>query len=102
MRALLCIIFLVFAGTAVAQDNPNVRLDDEPVSPVAPPKIEARPSTGGALTREDIMARQRGEEVDTTFRREFGDPDSAAGIAHQLGTLGGASFAVFWRALRFI
>ncbi|MEO0653446.1 MAG: formate dehydrogenase subunit gamma [Pseudomonadota bacterium] len=101
MRALLCIIFLVFAGTAVAQDNPNVRLDDEPVSPVAPPKIEARPSTGGALTREDIMARQRGEDVDTTFRREFGDPDSAAGIANQLGTLGGASDPDLWRALRY-
>ncbi len=101
MRALLCLVFLVFAGPAIAQDNPNVRLDETPVSPVAPPKIEARPSTGGAMTREDIMARQRGEEVDTTFRREFGDPDSAAGMAQQLGTLGGASDPDLWRALRF-
>ncbi|MCY4179440.1 MAG: formate dehydrogenase subunit gamma, partial [Litoreibacter sp.] len=78
-----------------------MRLDDEPVSEVAPAKIEARPATGGAQTREDIMARQRGEEVDTSFRREFGDPDSAAGISNQLGTLGGASDPDLWRALRF-
>lgn len=101
MRALLCFLFVLFASAAVAQDNPNVRLDDEPVSEVAPAKIEARPATGGAQTREDIMARQRGEEVDTSFRREFGDPDSAAGISNQLGTLGGASDPDLWRALRF-
>ncbi len=101
MRALLCFVFILFAGGAAAQDNPNVRLDDEPISSVAPPKIEARPETGGAQTREDIMARQRGEDVDTSFRREFGDPDSAAGIANQLGTLGGASDPDLWRALRF-
>ncbi len=101
MRALLCLVFILFAGVAAAQDNPNVRLDDEPISPVAPEKIEARPSTGGAQTREDIMARQRGEEVDTSFRREFGDPGSAADMAQQLGTLGGASDPDLWRALRF-
>ena len=56
MRALLCLIALLFATSAVAQTNPNVRLDDVPVSSVAPPKIEARPSPGGAQTREDIMA----------------------------------------------
>jgi formate dehydrogenase subunit gamma len=85
----------------VAQDNPNVRLDNQEVSPVAPDKIKARPSTGGAQTREDIMARQRGEDVDTSFRREFGDGNSAADIAGQLGTLGGASDPDLWRALRF-
>lgn len=101
MRALLCLFAFVVATTGVAQDNPNVRLDVEPVSPVAPAKIEARPSTGGAQTREDIMARQRGEEVDTSFRREFGEGNAAADITGQLGTLGGASDPDLWRALRF-
>lgn len=101
MRALLCTLFILMAGALAAQDNPNVRLDDDPVPSVAPPKIEARPATGGAQTRDDIMARQRGEEVDTSFRREFGDPDGAAGIASQLGTLGGASDPDLWRALRY-
>ncbi len=61
-----------------------------------------RSATGGAQTLEDIMARQRGEQVDNSFRSDAtGDPDSAAGIAQQLGTLGGASDPELWRALRF-
>ena len=48
------------------------------------------------------MARQRGEKVDDAFRRtNTGDPNSAAGIAAQLGTLGGASDPDLWRALRY-
>ncbi|WP_299725977.1 formate dehydrogenase subunit gamma [uncultured Tateyamaria sp.] len=61
-----------------------------------------RSATGGAQTLEDILARQRGEEVDNSFRRSnIGDPDGAAGLANQLGTLGGASDPDLWRALRF-
>ncbi len=61
-----------------------------------------RSATGGAQTLEDILARQRGEEVDNSFRRSnVRDPDSAAGLAEQLGTLGGASDPDLWRALRF-
>ncbi|MDA8747467.1 formate dehydrogenase subunit gamma [Litoreibacter sp.] len=61
-----------------------------------------RSATGGATTLEDIMARQRGEVVDNGFRSSAtGDPNSAAGIADQLGTLGGASDPELWRALRF-
>ena len=61
-----------------------------------------RAATGGAQTLEDILARQRGEKVDDAFRREAtGNPDTAAGIASQLGTLGGASDPELWRALRF-
>ncbi len=60
-----------------------------------------RSTTGGAQTLEDIMARQRGESVDNGFRQQFGDPNSAAGMAQQLGTLGGASDPDLWRALRF-
>ena len=61
-----------------------------------------RSATGGAQTLEDILARQRGEEIDDSFRSEnTGDQDSAAGIAAQLGTLGGASDPELWRALRY-
>lgn len=59
-------------------------------------------ATGGAQTLDDILARQRGEEVDDQFRSDaIGDPNSAAGIASQLGTLGGASDPELWRALRY-
>ena len=87
LRALLALMLTVtFVATAHAQEG-------------AAPDREA---TGGAQTLEDIMARQRGEEVDNSFRSDAtGDPDSAAGIAGQLGTLGGASDPELWRALRF-
>ncbi|WP_409201589.1 formate dehydrogenase subunit gamma [Leisingera sp. S132] len=68
------------------------------------PQAEAqdRSATGGAQTLEDILARQRGEKVDDAFRRnDTGDPDSAAAMAAQLGTLGGASDPELWRALRY-
>lgn len=61
-----------------------------------------RDATGGAQMLEDILARQRGERVDDSFRRKAtGDPDSAAAIAAQLGTLGGASDSEIFRALRY-
>ena len=87
MRAVLTLILALFlAFPAIAQE--------------AAPETD-RSATGGAQTLEDIMARQRGEKVDNSFRQTFGDPDSAAGIAQQLGTLGGASDPDLWRALRF-
>ena len=87
MRALIALLLsLSFAVVAHAQDTPS----------------PDRFATGGAQTLEDIMARQRGEEVDNSFRSDnTGDPDSAAGLAEQLGTLGGASNPELWRALRF-
>ncbi|PUB11508.1 formate dehydrogenase subunit gamma [Yoonia sediminilitoris] len=61
-----------------------------------------RAATGGAQTLEDILARQRGEEIDDSFRRDaIGNPDAAADISNQLGTLGGASDPELWRALRY-
>jgi len=88
MRLLLIAITALFlALPAMAQDT-------------APPPD--RSATGGATTLEDIMARQRGEKIDQSFRSEnTGDPESAAGIASQLGTLGGSSDPDLWRALRF-
>lgn len=65
------------------------------------PRLD-RSVTGGAQTLADILARQRGEKVDDSFRRNAtGNPDNAAGMAGQLGTLGGASDAEVWRALRY-
>lgn len=76
-------------GIAAAQD-------------VAPADAELRSETGGAQTLEDILARQRGEAVDDSFRRDaVGSDNSAAGIAAQLGTLGGKSDAEVYRALRY-
>ena len=61
-----------------------------------------RTATGGAQTLEDILKRQRGEKLDDSFRRNAtGNADSAAAITSQLGTLGGASDAELWRALRY-
>jgi len=61
-----------------------------------------RGATGGAQTLADILARQRGEVIDDSFRREnVGNPDIAAGLAEQLGTLGGSSDPELWRALRY-
>jgi formate dehydrogenase subunit gamma len=68
----------------------------------APSADVDRSATGGAQTLEDILKRQRGEKVDYDFRRNAtGDPDSAASMSSQLGTLGGASDPELWRALRY-
>lgn len=89
LRAFFVLILTIgLCSGAMAQDTPT---QDDP-----------RAVTGGAQTLEDILARQRGEKVDDTFRRDAtGDPDSAAGIAAQLGTLGGTSDAEVFRALRY-
>ena len=83
--ARLCLLFVFICATPiVAQEAPD------------------RSATGGAQTLEDIMARQRGEDVNDDFRRSAtGNADSAAGIAAQLGTLGGASDSEVFRALRY-
>lgn len=74
-----------------------------PAAPGADPAVlaEARKATGGAQTLEDILARQRGEQIDDTFRQEFGQPGAAPGLPGELGTRGGASDPDFWRALRY-
>lgn len=61
-----------------------------------------RSATGGAQTLEDIMRRQEGLKVDNSFRSSVtGNPDAAAPLTEQLGTLGGASDPDLWRGLRF-
>ncbi|PCJ07945.1 MAG: formate dehydrogenase subunit gamma [Rhodobacteraceae bacterium] len=70
--------------------------------PVTAQTTPDRSATGGAQTLADIMARQNGEAVDDSFRRDnTGDPSQAAAADQQLGTLGGVSNPEFWRALRY-
>lgn len=62
----------------------------------------SRAETGGAQTLEDILRRQEGLAVDDSFRSGVtGNPDAAASITNQLGTLGGASDPDLWRAYRY-
>jgi formate dehydrogenase subunit gamma len=58
-----------------------------------------RSATGGAQTLEDILARQRGEQIDDRFRSE--NLGGSALGAPGLGPLGGASDPELWRALRY-
>ena len=87
MLLVLCLSLSVPAG-GVAQES------EMPAEP--------RAETGGATTLEDILRRQRGEDVDLEFRREnTGNADGGASTTDQLGTLGGASDPELWRALRY-
>ncbi len=71
-------------------------------APVAAQESEAvapdRSATGGAMTREDIMARQRGEEVERPNREGGTAADRAT---EMLGTLGATSDSLMWEDLRF-
>ena len=88
LLAAVFLLGLALPGTALAQE--------------AEAPAESRAETGGATTLEDILRRQRGEDVDMDFRREnIGDADAGAATTDQLGTLGGASDPELWRALRF-
>ena len=62
----------------------------------------SRAETGGAQTLEDILRRQEQQTIDDSFRSDLtGNPDQAAPITDQLGTLGGASDPDLWRAFRY-
>ena len=90
-------LILISVGLAVTLMQPATAPD-----PQVAARIEARQATGGAQTLDDILARQRGETVSNDFRKlNIGDPDHAAPMTGQLGTLGGASDPDLWRALRF-
>ncbi|RLK10312.1 formate dehydrogenase subunit gamma [Ruegeria conchae] len=87
--ALLFTIGLVHAS--VAQTN-----DAE-----APATTNERASTGGATTLEDILARQRGEKVDNSYRSENTGQGNVEGLLGQIGTRGVASDSDVYRALRY-
>ncbi|MGR3697789.1 MAG: formate dehydrogenase subunit gamma [Roseovarius sp.] len=88
-RMIMMLLLSLFLATPlVAQDTSGVAVSD-------------RSATGGAQTLEDILARQRGEVVAPKSGDAASDDDGAAAMAGQLGTLGGASDAEVWRALRY-
>lgn len=72
-----------------------------PTGPDPVQLAEAREATGGAQTLQDILARQEGRQIDSSFRQSQIGDDTAAGMAAQLGTLGGESDSEVWRALRY-
>lgn len=83
ITAFLC----MFAGlSAIAQESAT----------------DSHAATGGAQNLADIMARQQGQKLDDTYRKEAtGQGNTAADIAAQLGSLGGTSDAEVFRALRY-
>ncbi len=72
------------------------------VTPAYSEDAGQRASTGGAQTLTDILARQKGLEVDESFRREnLGSSDNAQPISGSLGTLGGISSSDMYRGIRY-
>ncbi len=65
------------------------------------PAEDARASTGGATTLEDILARQRGEKVDNAYRSENTGQGNVEGLLGQFGTRGVASDSDVYRAIRY-
>jgi len=61
-----------------------------------------RATTGGAQTLEDILARQRGEDVPSRQTVDTGSAgDAARGISAQLGLQAGPSDSDVWEDIRF-
>lgn len=86
-----------FDGSSYAQDNSSATTEEPAVNPQ-----DARPTTGGGQTLEDILRRQRGEPVDDAFRRaQTGAEANVDAISSQLGTRGAASDSDVFRQLRF-
>ena len=91
MLRFFCLISLIFVtGTWVfAEDESNLNKD-------------SRAATGGAQTLEDILARQRGEDVNYEFRQNaLGNKDASASTTVPLGTIGLVSDAEVFRQLRY-
>ena len=91
MLRFFCLISLIFVtGTWVfAEDESNLNKD-------------IRAATGGAQTLEDILARQRGEDVNYEFRQNaLGNKDASASTTVPLGTIGLVSDAEVFRQLRY-
>ena len=85
LRILLPLVFLVsFTGLTAAQDTTG----------------DATVTAPGNQTLEDILARQRGEDVPFGAEVPLPETDGGAPTAGQLGTLGGASDSQLWREIR--
>lgn len=87
MRLLLSLlIFLTWTAFSWAQEAPEG---------------PDRSATGGATTLEDILARQRGEKVDTGYRSGNTGQGNVEALIGQLGTRGTASDSDLYRSLRY-
>jgi len=91
-RLLIAFLFTVgLTQSAIAQSS-----DNEVVT-----QTDERTSTGGATTLEDILARQRGEKVDDSYRSENTGQGNVEGLMGQFGARGVASDSDVYRALRY-
>jgi len=85
MRILLPLVFLLsFSGFVAAQDAAD----------------EAVAQGNGNQTLEDILARQRGEDVPHGAQISLPEASEGAPANDQLGTRGGASDSMLWREMR--
>ncbi|TNF58252.1 MAG: formate dehydrogenase subunit gamma [Rhodobacteraceae bacterium] len=87
LRAIFALILTVTMSTAL------------PAQEAATSSEQFQPRAG-APTLDDILARQRGEDVDLSWRLDQ-TGTAAAGISEQLGTLGGQSDSDVYLALRY-
>jgi len=94
MKSLLKILSVMLAifviGTATTSTL-HAQSEDAPAA--------SRDATGGAQTLEDIMRRQKGEDVPLD-QGESGPATSPEGTPGALATRGGASDSSLWRAVR--
>ncbi|WP_050929723.1 formate dehydrogenase subunit gamma [Aestuariivita boseongensis] len=89
LRALFALILTMMMTVAATAQESAPATESEEFQP-----------RSGAPTLEDILARQRGEDVDLSWRLDQ-TGTAAAGISEQLGTLGGASNSDVFLALRY-
>jgi len=89
LRAIFALILTFMMTVAVSAQEASTATESEDFQPRA-----------GSPTLDDILARQRGEDVDFTWRLDQ-TGTAAAGISEQLGTLGGASDSDVYLALRY-
>lgn len=98
----IVLLMLLFAAPSHAQTASETGAQTSPQTNPQGDQQPDRSATGGAQTLDDILARQRGEKIDDSFRRnETGANREAADLARQLGVLGGASDSEVYRALRY-
>ncbi|KUJ80173.1 formate dehydrogenase subunit gamma [Ruegeria profundi] len=91
-RLFIALLFTIgLAQATIAQTNETE----------APATANERASTGGATTLEDILARQRGEKVDDSYRSQNTGQGNVEGLLGQFGTRGVASDSDVYRALRY-
>ena len=91
MVRLFYMVSLIFMLTGVAYADDGVVVNKN-----------SRAETGGAQTLEDILARQRGEEVDYNFRKSaLGKAGLESDTISPLGNMGFVSDAEVFRQLRY-